>query len=404
MKKVRIMYCEGNIDGTIGGSYYSLLFLTAGLDRSKYEPVVVFRKDNGLIARYNEAGVQTMVIPHPSPMSFDPPGEKSSLLYRLSYPALRIVQKAVNFFRFLPFAALKLARLLRRERIDLLHLNNSIIRNNEWMLGAQIAGVPAITHERGINNSYHRLSRYYARRLSCVVCISDAVRDNLLDKGVIIRRAETIYNGIDPDIMQATSDPAEIRATHQVDPNAKLIGVLGNIKEWKGQETAVRAMPLILRQHPDTVCMLVGDVSPSDSYYYERLQALIEELELGDRIVFTGYTNRVPEYLNALDIMLHTSIDPEPFGRVLIEAMSLRKPLIGAAAGAVPEIIDNGVSGYTFDPGNSEDLADKVIRMLDDPAAASAMAKRGYDLLHQKFHIDINVQRTQELYADILAD
>ncbi|MEQ8207378.1 MAG: glycosyltransferase family 4 protein, partial [Woeseia sp.] len=343
-------------------------------------------------------------IPHPSPMSFDPPDKKSSMIYRLTYPALRIVQKGVNFFRFLPIAALKLSRLLRRERIDLLHLNNSIIRNNEWMLGAQIAGIPTITHERGINNSYHRLSRYYARRLACVVSISDAVRDNLLDKGVIIRRAETIYNGIDPDIMKATSDPAEIRAAHQVDPDATVIGVLGNIKEWKGQETAVRAMPLILRKHPNTICMLVGDVSPSDNYYFERLQSLIKDLELDGRIVFTGYTNRVPEYLNALDIMLHTSIDPEPFGRVLIEAMSLRKPLIGAAAGAVPEIINNGVSGYTFEPGNNDDLADKVIRMLDDPAAASAMAKRGYDQLHQKFHIDINVQRTQELYADILAN
>ena len=63
----RVLYCEGNIDGTIGGSYYSLLFLVAGLDRSKFDPVVVFRTSNPLISRYNENGIRTLVVPKPKP-------------------------------------------------------------------------------------------------------------------------------------------------------------------------------------------------------------------------------------------------------------------------------------------------------------------------------------------------
>ena len=75
---------------------------------------------------------------------------------------------------------------------------------------------------------------------------------------------------------------------------------------------------------------------------FQGLNELTESHKISDRVVFTGYTSDVPDYMNALDVVLHTSVDPEPFGRVLIEAMSLRKPLIGAAAGAVLKIIDNG--------------------------------------------------------------
>ena len=400
--KKRILYCESNFDGTVGGSYYSLLFLATGLDQSKFEPVVVFRKSTRFIEEFRKLGVTTHIIPHPRPLAFKVPDSATSIFYRISFPGLRIIQKAINFIRFLPIAAIKCAWMIRRDRIDLVHLNNSIIRNNEWMLGAQLARVPAITHERGINDEYPRLARYYARKLDCVICISQAVRENLLDKGVEPRRTETIYNGIDPDLMRITQDAATVRSAHGISTDAKVIGVMGNIREWKGQETAVRAMPTILKYHPNTICLFVGDVSPSDQYYYDDLVQLIKDLGLENKVVFTGYTDQVANYLGALDIMLHTSIRPEPFGRVLIEAMSLQTPIVGAAAGAVPEIIDNGTSGYTFQPGDASDLSEKVIQMLDDSERSARMAGIGYHRLLKYFHIKSNVKLTQSLYQEIL--
>ena len=82
----RVLFCEGNIDGTIGGSYFSLMFLVAGLDRSKFEPVVVFRTSNSLIPRYNDLGIRTLVVPIPRPTKFRVLQDTSNLLYRIAYP------------------------------------------------------------------------------------------------------------------------------------------------------------------------------------------------------------------------------------------------------------------------------------------------------------------------------
>jgi glycosyltransferase involved in cell wall biosynthesis len=107
--------------------------------------------------------------------------------------------------------------------------------------------------------------------------------------------------------------------------------------------------------------------------------------------------------MSSLDIVLHTSVQPEPFGRVLIEAMSLAKPLIGAAAGAVPEIIDHGVTGLLFKPGDPLSLSDSIVNLLDDMESASAMGISGFDRLHEKFHIDDCVTKTQRFFESIIS-
>lgn len=398
----RVLFCEGNIDGTIGGSYFSLLFLAAGLDRSRFEPVVVFRSSNSLIPRYKDSGIHTLVIPTPEPTTFHTPDGASNLLYRMAYPLLKVLQKAINFMKFLPLGAYECGKLLRREHIDIVHLNNSVIRNHEWMLGALLSRTPCITHERGINTSYSWLSRFLARRIKGVICISQAVKDSLDNGGVRPRTSPIIYNGIDPSEMTATAPDGGIRERHKIPLGAQLIGVIGNIKQWKGQETAIRALAAVLEKHPKTYCLFIGDIADDDRPYFETLNELIDVNEIVDRVVFTGYTSDIPDYINALDVVLHTSVAPEPFGRVLIEAMALRKPLIGAAAGAVPEIIDDGITGLTFNPGDADDLSRCINTLLDSPDSANRMGRAGYDRLVDFFHINTNIAKTQDYYTEIL--
>ena len=398
----RVLFCEGNIDGTIGGSYYSLLFLVAGLDRSRFDPVVVFRATNSLISRYNENGIRTLVIPKPKPTVLVRPEGSGNPVSAILRPLLRVVQKVINFIKFLPLDAIRCSRLLRQEKIDIVHLNNSVIRNHEWMLGALLARVTCITHERGINASYSWLSRFVASKIAGVISISQAVKDSLDVGGVTTRTSAIIYNGIDPDEMKVATPGEAIRDRHDIPHDAPLIGVIGNIKQWKGQETAVRALPTVLKSHPDTYCLFIGDVADDDRPYFRGLNELTDSCKITDRVIFTGYTSDVPDYMNALDVVLHTSVDPEPFGRVLIEAMSLRKPLIGAAAGAVPEIIDNGKTGLTFHPGDADDLARCINEVLGGPESAEQMGVAGYERLERLFHIDTNVAKTQDYYSEIL--
>ncbi|MEW8628275.1 MAG: glycosyltransferase, partial [Candidatus Thiodiazotropha sp.] len=257
--KKTIMFCEGNIDGTIGGSYYSLLYLTRGLDKTKYTPIVAFHRDNALIPEYNKAGVRTLVVP-----SFDPILFKSDYGIPLLNPVIKIVQKLVNLFGYLFVYGNKYKKLLKENSADLLHLNNSIIRNNNWIVAANLARVPCITHERGINEHYPAISKFLAKSLKSIISISNSVTERLTSNGIAAEKIVTIHNGIDPDDVRLKVSDQDILQQLNIGSDFNVIGVIGNIKEWKGQEVAVRAMRKVVDAFPKTVCLLIGDTSKED--------------------------------------------------------------------------------------------------------------------------------------------
>lgn len=385
----RILYVEGNVDGTIGGSYFSLLFLTSGLDRKRYEPVVVFAAHNDLLPRFRERNIRTEVIPPRQPTI-------------LSGAAGRLASKAINFIRGAILEPLALARLLRRERVALLHLNNSIVRNHSWMIAARLAGIPCITHERGINKQFKARDRRLARRLDAVICISAAVRDNFVAHGLDNLRLVTIHNGLNPAEMRVTRTPSEIRTELGIAPSARLIGIVGNIKLWKGQEVVIRAMADLSSEFPELMCLLIGDTSPDDVSYRTEIVEKIRHLGLQGRVLVTGFRKDVANFVNALEIQIHASIAPEPFGRVLLEGMALSKPLVASNGGAVPEIVVENGTGMLFEPGDSTALARCLRTLLQDATRARELGHRGRQRLETEFSITHNVHQTQALYDRLL--
>lgn len=388
--KRRVLFVEGNEDGTIGGSYFSLLFLVTGLDQTRFEPLVAFAAENSLLPRFRATGAQTLIVP-------------PAVRTRDSGPLGRLLAKARNFYRGYLVQPRRLARILRRERIDLVHLNNSIRSNHAWMLAARLAGVPCITHERGLTRAYIARDRRLARHLDAVICISSAVHQNLVARGLGNLPLVTIFNGLDPAQMSCTRTPADVRAEIGVAPDARLIGIVGNIKPWKGQEVVLRAMGLLREEFPDLACVLIGDTSPNAAAYREQMAALTRELGIASCVHITGFRDDVPNYINALDIQVHASIDPEPFGRVLLEAMALSKPLVASNGGAVPEIVVHEHTGLLFEPGNSAALAAALRTLLADRPRAAAMGAAGHARLLAEFSIRRNVELTQALYERLLS-
>ena len=385
----RILYVEGNVDGTIGGSFFSLLFLVQGLDKSRYDPLVVFSFEHRLFPRYEAAGARVLLRPLAKPIQ-----AKSGFG--------RLLAKACNLVLGFVIEPLRLALLLKRERIDMVHLNNSIVRNHPWMVAAKLCGTPCITHERGINPAYSQRSVSLGRKLAAVVCISDAVRDNFALRGVTGLPLVTIPNGLDPSEMKATIPPDRIREELNIRPGRRLIGIVGNLKHWKGQEVVLRATALIKDRFPEVTCLLVGDFSKDDAAYRSRINGLIAELQLEGHVIVTGYRPNVADYVNALDLLIHASIEPEPFGRVLLEGMALRKPLIASRGGAVPEIVVDGSTGLLFTPGDHQDLARAAELLLQDPERIAIMGEAGYQRLVDHFSIEKNVEETQRLYARVI--
>ncbi|MGE0030133.1 MAG: glycosyltransferase family 4 protein [Steroidobacteraceae bacterium] len=385
----KILYIDGNMDGTVGGSFFSLYYLTQGLDRARYTPVVAFVANHAILDKYLAAGIDTRILPRPAVLSKK---------WRLPRPLARVMN-AIQENLLWP---LSLQRFLAAERFDLVHLNNSTTGNHEWMIACLFARVPCVTHERGINRSFSFRSRLLGPRLRAVICISEAVRANFDARHFRGIRLVTIPNGLDADSLPVSKSAADSKRMLGISDAAPLIGMVGNIKAWKGQETLVRAMAILKRNCVGLRCLLIGAVSADQSSFAARLEKLILDLGLSESVTLTGYRKDVADCMNALDVVVHASTEPEPFGRVLLEAMALRKPLVASNAGAVPEIVVDGESGLLFRPGDPVDLARAVERLIRDQALADRLADAGHRRLVERFSIGRNIELTQQLYDSIL--
>jgi glycosyltransferase involved in cell wall biosynthesis len=202
--------------------------------------------------------------------------------------------------------------------------------------------------------------------------------------------------------MKVTRDAAVIREELGFSRSSRLVGIVGNIKDWKGQDVVVRAMAKLRTEFPSLGCIIIGGSSPEDHAYRKELERLIEELGLRGVVAITGYRNDVANYINALDIQIHASVYPEPFGRVLLEAMSLAKPVVACAAGGVLEIVLQGVTGLLYEPGRVDALAECVSRLLVEPDFARKLGHNGYLRLVSEFSTTENVKRTERIYEGLI--
>jgi len=367
--------------------------LILGLDRSKYEPIVVYRNDNFLAAKLREAGVEVHIFP-----------PRTALTFR--QPWLRIllapIKKATNLVLGFIVPVIRFARFMRRMKFDLVNLNNSITRYHPWMVAARLAGTPCITHEMGINEEYPFLARVLGSRLDAVICLSYAIRDAMSEQGVDLSNVVVIHCGIDARRYRLLESPADLRRKHGIPDGAPVIGVVGNIRGWKGQETIVRATALLKRRFPEIRCVLVGVQTVHDMPYLDLLKSICSESGIENNVVFAGFQQNAIDYMRLMDVVAHTSVLPEPFGIVTLEAMLLSKPLVSTTIGGPAEVVVNGVTGFLVQPGKPDLLAAAIEQLLLDPALAAEMGRKGYVRLQSDFSLEKNVSQTMAIYERIL--
>ncbi len=406
-EKQNILYVECNVDGTIGGSHISLLNLIRGLDKTRYRPIVVFYERHRLCEEYLTAGAELHILKEApilsSRMKLNPKGGSTTggaLVKMLTFPATTL-RRAYNFIvSRLLFGLLRSCWFLRRNRIDLLHLNNGITLNHEWMVAAKLMSIRRISHERGLSE-YSTRCRVVAGLLDAIISISNAVSENLEKQGIRCARNLVIYNAVPDELFDLYDKPARSNGAAPPD-HEPLIGIIGNIKPWKGQKTVIEAVALLVENYPKLRCMIVGSAAKGSNGYLDELKSLVIQNSLQDNVSFTGYRSDATSIISNLDVVVHASIDPEPFGRVIVEGMALGKPVIATNMGGPTELIKSGDTGILVPPNDPIQLADAIDQLLSNRAKALEIGSRAHRAARERFGIRENVGKTEALYETLL--
>lgn len=266
---------------------------------------------------------------------------------------------------------------LRKERPDLVDFNNfaSAIYG---FAPTKLFRRPMIWHIYDIfppRSLESFVLRKMSRSVERVVAASEAVRNSLETAGVSAGKISVVYNGIDTNgrFNPERYDDVSRASALGLPLDSFVVGTMCQIVEWKGVHIFLDAIEQLVGQIPPQVrFVIVGDAPEGGERYKERLIRRVEQEPLsGTDIGFMGWRNDVPHVLRDMDVLVHSSIRPDPFPTVVLQAMAMRKLVIASATGGVPEMIEHRVHGVLYTPGNSRELAHRLketIQGFDDLA------------------------------------
>ncbi len=237
------------------------------------------------------------------------------------------------------------------------------------------------------------------RSATQVIGISNAVAQHVPCHG----KTTVILNGIETARFHDDIKGDSFRHNYDIPIDAPVVGMVGRLRPWKGQEVFLRGAALLLVSRPDTRFLIVGgDPFQVDDNYGKRLVQITQELELAESIIFTGQIEDVRPALAAMDVYVHPG-QPEPFGLVNIEAMAMAKPVVAFAHGALPEIVVNGETGHLVSPGDKRGMVQAIDMLLDEPQLAAEMGRAGRARVEQHFTIQQTVRGIEQVYEHILS-
>ena len=192
-----------------------------------------------------------------------------------------------------------------------------------------------------------------------------------------------------------------------VKPEDVLVCLIGRIVSWKGHEYFIKAISHVSNKIPNIKGIIVGDIGldhyGTQELYFRKLMMLIKELKINEKIIFTGFRNDVKRLISAMDIIVHASSNPEPFGLVVIEGMAAGKPVIATAEGGVLDIIEDGVNGILVPCKDSKSMAKAIQKIYHDKKLSKKIGTAARKRIIEKFTIEHQVAAIEKVYESLLS-
>lgn len=283
--------------------------------------------------------------------------------------------------------------------VSLVHLNNIPLQHS-GIISAKLLQVPCVAHSRDFQE-ISWTGVLFSRMIDHHIAISSLIKKNLLRLNIPESKITIVFDAIDLDEFRDDVETAYLNDEFSLSGNEQLFGIFGRIVAWKGIREFVLVAERIMRENHHAKAFIVGNHSDGDSSYYDEIRSLVRSYKLDQRIIFAGYRKDIPALMKKMDIVVHASITPEPFGMGIIEGMAMKKPVVATKAGGPIDIVVDGETGFLVNMGDIEGMTDRIIQLLDNVSLAQSMGERGRKRVEDLFSNERYARQVKEIYQKV---
>jgi glycosyltransferase involved in cell wall biosynthesis len=359
------------------GVQHQLMELVKGLDKERFRPIILNFKPGGpMEGEYRKIpGIRLISLKRKGKYDFLFLFKVFNLIRKMKVDVIQPFLTPATFFSLLP-------ALFCHTPVKIVTERNSINARINGGFGYHL---------------YIKAEEFLSRFSDLAVANSESGRECLIERGIATSRARTIYNGINIDNYTCDSRVVErVRQKLAVPQGGKVVGMVARMFPFKRYDVFLQAAAIINKTVPNTRYALLGD-GPLRS----NLENLSHELGMASKVTFFGEQHDVATRVSAFDIFTLIS-ETEGLSLSICEAMALGKPVVATDVGGNKELVEDGKTGFLIPLGDTEALANAIIRLLQDPELAQAMGQKAREKIATQFGLERYVNEYQNLYEETL--
>lgn len=356
-------------DTNIGGAGIWLLNFMRAYDRTKIDMSVVLPKRAMLKEKLEELNVRIIEADGIDDTSFSVEGIKA------------------------------LDAIFKEENPDIVHTHASLSAR----IAARMNKINVVNTRHCLEEEKRFIKKFIYRLINnylsdCTIGVSRAVCENLEDDGISPDKIRLVYNGIFPTEEVAEDKKAMLRAKYGISDNSVVVGIIARLEPVKNHEMFLEAAKVIATICPEAVFMVVGSGSMETALKRKALRD-----KIADKVIFTGYIEDVRDIMNIIDIHVLTS-QKEALSLSLIEAMSLKKPVVATNSGGVNEVVSDRLSGILVNTEDTLNLAMGIVKLIQHKDLRISAGEQGEKIVKEKFLAENMARAIEDIYIEFNID
>jgi glycosyltransferase involved in cell wall biosynthesis len=305
----------------------------------------------------------------------------------------------ITLWRRLDTSAREVLDLLGDRDVALVHSHTAAV-----FTGMEVARQLRVPHVWHVSEMVERprivrrlIARTVAKNADWIAAVSKAVRAHILQTyPAAADHVDVIYNGIDvTPFLRGSRD----RIRREINAGERpVIGMIGRLGTWKGQELLLEAAPKVLARHPNALFFLVGGVFDGQTQHFDAIRELATKHGIAQHVIVHGFRNDIADVHAAMDVFVQPSLRPDPFPTTVLEAMASAKPVVATAHGGPCEMVVPGETGLLTEPGDADALADAIVQLLDNDVLRRRAGEAGRRRVMDEFSLQASDRRYLEMY------